>query len=92
MVNNLARVHIFKLFLITALRLGIPPSDCVVVEDAEAGVEAAIEAGMKCIGIGSPLMLKRANIVFSKTSDIRPSTVRALDNGGRIAENPSEAN
>lgn len=68
-----------EIFLITARRLHVPPSDCVVVEDAEAGVEAAIAAGMKCIGIGSQLMLKRANIVFPRTSDIKLSTVRTLE-------------
>ncbi len=72
-----------EIFLITAARLDVPPSDCLVVEDAEAGVDAAIAAGMKCIGIGSPLQLKRANMVFSKTSDIRLSTVLALETADR---------
>ena len=49
-----------------------------VIEDAEAGVEAALAAGMKCIGIGSHERLQQANIVFSKTSDITLSTVKAL--------------
>jgi beta-phosphoglucomutase len=52
---------------------------CVVIEDAEAGVEAARAAGMKCIGIGSPLLLQKANKVFTGTSQIKVSTVRDLD-------------
>jgi HAD superfamily hydrolase (TIGR01509 family) len=37
---------------ITASRkLGIPPSNCMVLEDAPAGLEAARRAGMACVGI-----------------------------------------
>jgi beta-phosphoglucomutase family hydrolase len=38
-------------FLEAARRIEIEPSGCVVVEDAIAGVQAAINAGMKCIAI-----------------------------------------
>ncbi|MEM9925124.1 MAG: beta-phosphoglucomutase [Cyanobacteria bacterium P01_D01_bin.50] len=41
------------LFLYVASELGLEPSQCVVVEDATAGVEAALAAGMQTIGIGS---------------------------------------
>ncbi len=41
-----------EVFLLAAEKLGISPSDCVVVEDAHAGIEAAIAAGMKAVGIG----------------------------------------
>lgn len=68
-----------EIFLITARHLGIEPQDCVVIEDAEAGVEAALAAGMKCIGIGSPFLLRNANAVFEKTSDIKISTIRDLE-------------
>jgi beta-phosphoglucomutase len=37
----------------------------VVFEDAIAGIEAAINGGMKTVGIGSPETLTRANIVVS---------------------------
>lgn len=67
-----------EIFLMTAARLGVKSSDCLVIEDAEAGVEAALAAGMKCIGIGSPQLLHRANRVFAKTSDIQLSTLREL--------------
>ncbi len=39
-------------FLLAAQALGVAPADCVVVEDAPAGVEAAINAGMKVVGVG----------------------------------------
>lgn len=68
-----------EIFLTTADRLGISAADCVVIEDAEAGVEAALAAGMKCIGIGSPDLLGKADKVFPRTSDISLSTLRDLE-------------
>jgi beta-phosphoglucomutase len=41
----------------------------VVFEDAEAGVEAALAAGMKCVGVGSHEQLGKANSIVSKTAD-----------------------
>lgn len=38
------------LFLLAASRLGIPPADCVVIEDSVAGASAARAAGMACFG------------------------------------------
>lgn len=58
-----------EIFLTAASRLGVSPSDCVVFEDAEAGVEAALSAGMKCVGVGSPGQLGKANKVIAKTGD-----------------------
>ncbi|PCH70029.1 MAG: beta-phosphoglucomutase [Bacteroidales bacterium] len=52
-----------EVFLKGAELLNVSPSDCVVFEDAEAGVEAAINGNMKCVGIGSPNVLGKANIV-----------------------------
>lgn len=39
-------------FLLAAEKLGCDPAQCVVVEDAPAGVEAAINAGMRVVGVG----------------------------------------
>ena len=58
-----------EIFLLAAKKLGVEPADCVVFEDAEAGVEAALGAGMKCVGVGSAEQLGKANIVVSKTAD-----------------------
>lgn len=38
-------------FLKCAMQLGVPPGDCIVFEDAPKGVEAALNAGMKCVVI-----------------------------------------
>jgi beta-phosphoglucomutase len=39
------------LFLEAARRLGLAPGQCIVVEDAPAGLEAARRAGMRSIGV-----------------------------------------
>ena len=41
-----------EVFLIAAERLGVRPEECLIVEDAEAGVEAALRGGMKALGVG----------------------------------------
>jgi len=38
-------------FLLASKRLGVPPGECVVIEDAPAGVEAAKRGGMRCVGV-----------------------------------------
>jgi beta-phosphoglucomutase len=53
-----------EVFLRAADELGIPPTSCVVFEDADAGIEAAHRAGMGAVGIGNPSILKRADIVI----------------------------
>lgn len=67
-----------EIFLLAAEMMNVDPLNCVVIEDAEAGVDAALAAGMQCIGIGSPELLKKANKIFLKTSDIKLSTVRNM--------------
>jgi HAD superfamily hydrolase (TIGR01509 family) len=38
-------------FLEAARRLGVSPGDCVVIEDAPPGAEAARRAGMRCVAV-----------------------------------------
>lgn len=38
------------IYLYTAERIGADPAECVVIEDSKHGVEAAKNAGMRCIG------------------------------------------
>ncbi|MBF0196594.1 MAG: beta-phosphoglucomutase [Planctomycetes bacterium] len=59
-----------EVFLKGAEQLGVAPSDCIVFEDAEAGVEAAIRGGMKCVGVGSPEVLARADMVISNFNEL----------------------
>jgi len=41
-----------EVFLKAAQMLGLPPAECLVVEDAHAGVEAAVTGGFECAAIG----------------------------------------
>jgi mannitol-1-/sugar-/sorbitol-6-phosphatase len=55
-------------YLLAAARLGVDPSRCVVVEDAPAGVEAALAAGARVIGVAATLpadLLMAAHVVVS---------------------------
>ncbi|MEL7598212.1 MAG: beta-phosphoglucomutase, partial [Clostridiaceae bacterium] len=54
-----------EVFLKAAKELNVEPKNCIVFEDAAAGIEGAINAGMYSIGVGSPQILHRANKVIS---------------------------
>jgi sugar-phosphatase len=61
-------------YLLAAKRLNVGPADCVVVEDAPAGIQAGKAAGMKVIGIASSLQketLSQADIVVRELADIK---------------------
>lgn len=66
-----------EVFTKAANLLGIKPNDCLVFEDAQAGVDAAKNARMKCIGIGKNDALKGADIVVEGFDQITVS--KALD-------------
>lgn len=51
-----------KVFALGAQMLGIPPSQCVVFEDAAAGIEAATRAGMRSVGVGGSPLLEKATL------------------------------
>lgn len=53
-----------EVFQRAALELGTDPGCCVVFEDAEAGIQAALRAGMGAVGIGRPGVLKEADMVI----------------------------
>ena len=42
-----------EVFLLAANLLKLNPADCLVVEDADAGIEAAVAGGMRALGVGS---------------------------------------
>lgn len=53
-----------EVFEIAAKRLGAEPWQCIVYEDAYAGVDAAKKAGMHTLGLGNPQILTNADLVF----------------------------
>ena len=54
-----------QVFLMGAKATGVQPTECVVFEDAVAGVQAATAGGMKAVGVGSADILTEADIVIS---------------------------
>ena len=58
------------LFLHAAKNLGLEPEECVVLEDAESGVEAALAANMGAVGVGPEERVGKAHLVYSKVRDI----------------------
>ena len=63
------------IFLEAAKQLGIDPEDCVVVEDAANGIEAAKRAGMKAVGLVTEFHtaeeLSQADLVIDKLADLK---------------------
>lgn len=59
-----------EVFLKGAEELKVAPFECVVFEDAKAGIEAAINAGMYSIGVGSPTILNKADFVISSFKEM----------------------
>jgi beta-phosphoglucomutase len=53
-----------EVFLKGAAELNIDPQNCLVFEDAQAGIDAARNGGMHIIGIGQPENLKNAEFVI----------------------------
>lgn len=41
-----------EVFLVAAKKLGLPPEECLVVEDSQAGIDAAKAGGMKSLAVG----------------------------------------
>ena len=59
-----------EVFLLAASRLGVPPDNCVVVEDAQAGIDAAIRGGMRVVGVGFAAGDRRADLRARNLAEI----------------------
>ena len=59
-----------EVFLKAADKLGLIPQDCLVVEDAHAGVEAAKAGGFDCAAMGDARDDERADWHLEKFSDL----------------------
>jgi beta-phosphoglucomutase len=58
------------IFLAAAERLNVLPQDCLVIEDASAGIEAAHRAGMKAIGVLNTHPHLEADLVIQSLQDL----------------------
>jgi len=68
-------------FLKAADRLGIVPLNCLVIEDAVVGVQAAKAAGMKCVAVTTTNPAKKltdADVVLSNLAELTADHVQAL--------------
>lgn len=67
-----------EVFLIAAEKIGMKAKDCIVIEDAQAGIQAANAAGMISIGIGDSKVLHEADVVLNNTSELTIDFVQKL--------------
>jgi len=69
-----------EVFLKAAEMVHVSPDACVVFEDAVAGVQAALNAKMKCVGIGSPDILTKAHYVVRGLYEMNLAKLKTLEN------------
>ena len=67
-----------EVFLKGAQELALQPQQCVVFEDAEAGIIAAKRGGMKAIGIGDKNILKQADKVVAGLGQLSVKNLEEL--------------
>ena len=68
-------------FLLAASKLGIEPRNCLVIEDALAGVTAAKQAGMKCLAVTNThprTSLKEADLIVDTLEKVSTNGLVAL--------------
>ena len=69
-----------EVFINAADELGVKPEECVVFEDAEAGIEAALSGNMLVVGIGDEKTLSNAHMVVPGFKDAKLETFLELAN------------
>lgn len=70
-----------EIFLLAAGKLKLAPAECLVIEDAPNGVEAAKRAGMKCIAITTSVTkdkLQEADLVIDSFDELTIDTIKTL--------------
>lgn len=67
-----------EIFELARDRFGVCSAECLVVEDAYAGIEAAKNAKMKALGIGDERILSNADVVYPDMTGFQLEDVQAL--------------
>lgn len=74
------------LFLKVAEKINIPPENCVVIEDAASGIEAAKRGNMKAIGFLTKYHkkseFKKADLIINDFSEVSYKKIKSLFNNG----------
>jgi len=65
-------------FLLASQKMGVSATNCVVIEDAFAGIEAGNRGGMKTIGIGDKTILHNADYVLPSTKYLAVDKITML--------------
>ena len=58
-----------EVFLNGAKRMGLSPSECLVFEDAQSGIQAAKAGGFFAIGVGNPWLLGLADDYYNSLTE-----------------------
>lgn len=67
-----------EVFLIAAKKLGKEPQECIVIEDAVAGIKGAKNANMISVGIGDKKNLNEADFVLEDTNALTINFIKGL--------------
>ncbi|NOU36966.1 MAG: beta-phosphoglucomutase [Kiritimatiellaceae bacterium] len=67
-----------QVFQIGAQKLGLACDECVVFEDADAGIVAAHAAGMKAVGIGTAANLPDADYLIADLSEMNLDLLKKI--------------
>lgn len=59
-----------QVFLMAADMLSLPPAQCAVVEDAQAGIDAALAGGFLAVGVGAAAGYERTDRPLGTFSDL----------------------
>lgn len=62
--------------------MGLKPGECAVVEDAEAGIDAARAGGMYAVGIGEAAKYEKTDHAIEKLSDLTSDCISAFSSRG----------
>jgi sugar-phosphatase len=71
-------------YLKGAALLGFSPEECLVIEDAPAGIQSARAGGMKVIGLGSTYGVEKLSLADAVVSRLRELIVQERDHGLKV--------
>ena len=61
-----------------AKMVDVQPNECIVVEDAAAGITAALDGGFVALGMGHPELLAHAHHLINDLSDVNVASLREI--------------